>query len=285
MPAPEWIVACKQGPQTVSGKDGTVNPEQLARRIRQNDPLQGGPIKARFAIIAFFMLTAVVFLPVFELEHLLIPVLVACFVGVIGNCLSLVWVAWGRGIPYRIYFATFIDVLLITIALHYLGGIEESFSWIYAVALMVIASRHGLRIGIYAAGISSLMYSALLIGDFSGLIHHVGYNIINPVYIFEDPFYLKIKLLSSIVLFFVTSVVSGLLSERLLRSRQELESLVVERTTELRGANEQLRREITERKQTEERLKILFEFAPAAYYLNDLAGTFVDGNRAAEEMT
>jgi diguanylate cyclase (GGDEF)-like protein/PAS domain S-box-containing protein len=50
--------------------------------------------------------------------------------------------------------------------------------------------------------------------------------------------------------------------------------------------------DISQSKQTEEelksageRLKILFEFAPDAYYLRDLKGTFVDGNRAAEELT
>ncbi len=38
-------------------------------------------------------------------------------------------------------------------------------------------------------------------------------------------------------------------------------------------------------KESEERLKVLFEFAPDAYYLNDLRGIFVDGNAAAEEIT
>jgi len=51
-------------------------------------------------------------------------------------------------------------------------------------------------------------------------------------------------------------------------------------------------REITERRESEralregqERLKILFEYAPDAYYLSDLGGRFVDVNRAAEELT
>jgi len=50
--------------------------------------------------------------------------------------------------------------------------------------------------------------------------------------------------------------------------------------------------DITDRKKAEEalrdseqRLKILFESAPDAIYLNDVKGNFVDGNKAAEEMT
>ena len=58
---------------------------------------------------------------------------------------------------------------------------------------------------------------------------------------------------------------------------------------EMRGIG--LLRDVTEGKQveaalrdSEERLKIMFEFAPDAYFLSDLTGTFVDGNRAAEAM-
>ncbi len=50
-------------------------------------------------------------------------------------------------------------------------------------------------------------------------------------------------------------------------------------------------REITHRKkaeealrQSEEKFKTLFAFAPDAYYLNDLEGCFIDGNKAAEEL-
>jgi|WetSurMetagenome_2_1015567.scaffolds.fasta_scaffold00558_7 PAS domain S-box-containing protein len=40
----------------------------------------------------------------------------------------------------------------------------------------------------------------------------------------------------------------------------------------------------TKLKNSEERLKILFEYAPDAYYLSDLKGTFIDGNIAAEKL-
>jgi PAS domain S-box-containing protein len=51
-------------------------------------------------------------------------------------------------------------------------------------------------------------------------------------------------------------------------------------------------RDITERKRAEEELKkseerfrLVFESAPDAYYLNDLKGHFIDGNKAAEKLT
>ena len=40
-----------------------------------------------------------------------------------------------------------------------------------------------------------------------------------------------------------------------------------------------------ELKEREERLQLIFEYAPDAYYLSDLKGTFIDGNKAAEELT
>jgi len=53
-----------------------------------------------------------------------------------------------------------------------------------------------------------------------------------------------------------------------------------------------LYKDITERKKaeeelrnSEERLSILFELAPDAYYLSDLKGNFIDGNKAAEKLT
>lgn len=48
--------------------------------------------------------------------------------------------------------------------------------------------------------------------------------------------------------------------------------------TELKHTEEEIR-------SSEERLKVIFEYAPDGYYLMDLKGNFIDGNKAAEEMT
>jgi PAS domain S-box-containing protein len=47
--------------------------------------------------------------------------------------------------------------------------------------------------------------------------------------------------------------------------------------TERKRAEEELKR-------SEERFRLVFESAPDAYYLNDLKGTFIDGNKAAEKL-
>ncbi len=43
--------------------------------------------------------------------------------------------------------------------------------------------------------------------------------------------------------------------------------------------------DVTDLKLSEERLKLIFELAPDAYYLSDFKGNFIDGNKAAEELT
>mgnify|MGYP006283843285 CR=1 FL=1 len=63
------------------------------------------------------------------------------------------------------------------------------------------------------------------------------------------------------------------------------------RSDELARSNDRLEQEIAERqraeealRQSEERFRSLFEYAPDAYYINDLEGRFLDGNRAAEAL-
>lgn len=54
-------------------------------------------------------------------------------------------------------------------------------------------------------------------------------------------------------------------------------SAIITDITELKKAEEKLRC-------SEERFRVLFEYAPDGYYLNDLKGHFLDGNKAAEEI-
>lgn len=69
-----------------------------------------------------------------------------------------------------------------------------------------------------------------------------------------------------------------LYSERLV---SKLEKKMVDLEREV-AKQKQLEKEL---RQSEKRLHILFNYAPDAYYLNDLKGEFLDGNIAAEELT
>ena len=80
--------------------------------------------------------------------------------------------------------------------------------------------------------------------------------------------------------------------EALQKVHRDLEKTIEKRTAELVRVNKRLSREIKEREQmdtelknSEERLNILFEYAPDAYFLNDLDRKLIDGNRAAERLT
>lgn len=97
------------------------------------------------------------------------------------------------------------------------------------------------------------------------------------------------------VVVIITGVAVGRLcdlSRELRRAHDELEQRVRERAAEPAETNESLQADIAERKRveeelklSEERLRILFEYAPDGYYLNDLKGTFIDGNKQAEKIT
>lgn len=67
---------------------------------------------------------------------------------------------------------------------------------------------------------------------------------------------------------------------------------IKKRSRELEKINTELNKQITERvkaeqalRENEERLKLLFDFAPDAYYLTDLEGTYIDCNKKVEEIT
>lgn len=73
--------------------------------------------------------------------------------------------------------------------------------------------------------------------------------------------------------------------ETLKKAYDDLEMSVDGRTADLSKANKILKQEIDEHKNSEERFKIIFEYAPDGYYLNDMKANIVDANKAAERLT
>ncbi|MBN1576992.1 MAG: PAS domain S-box protein [Chitinispirillaceae bacterium] len=81
-------------------------------------------------------------------------------------------------------------------------------------------------------------------------------------------------------------------TESLREAKKQLESEISRATDELKEANVRLLQEITERKQaalalmeTEERFRVIFEYAPEGIYLADRQGNLIDGNNEAQRIT
>ncbi len=263
----------------------------LYRNVRKKEPSQLKRVWVRFSVIGFFLIAAFVFSPLLNVKFIVPALLSLCSMGFAANLILLLWILWGRGLRNSMYYATFVDVFLITVAVHYLGGIESTFSWVYVVALIAVALLHGVRMGIYLAVVSSLLYTGLLYGEFLRYIPHVDFNRIYPTFLYEDPNYLHIKLLSNYILFFVTAGVSGFLSQRLRLSRDRLETTVIERTRKLKLTNEQLQEEIAERwraeealRESEEKFRSLVELTSDWIWETDQYGTYIYASPQVKEI-
>ena len=71
-----------------------------------------------------------------------------------------------------------------------------------------------------------------------------------------------------------------------MKTRSEIRKIrtLQDKYDRLREKNRALQAELKQAKSSELRVSKLFEFAPDGYYLNDLQGNFIDGNRAAVDM-
>lgn len=210
------------------------------KSLHQIDPQQMQNIWIRFGVLAFFMLVYLVFAPHWGMQARLSPILCLALLFLVANIGSLIWIVHGRASTLRIYLATFIDVILTTVAVHLLGGIMAPCSWIYAIVIIATALPHGFKVGLFVALVSAILNSGLLIAEFTGIIIPNNVGILEPGAILGNNLYLYIRLLSDNVLFFVTAIVTGLLSERLIQSKRDLEKKVKARTQELDAANRKL---------------------------------------------
>jgi len=234
----------------------------LPQKLKGHEPYHIRGVKYRSVLILLLLTLIPASTLIREYEISQEALFVLLLIGVLNNLVAVIWIHIGRGLQYRAYFIALLDFLLITVGIHYLGGIEAMGVWVYALAIIAYASIHGLRMGIYTAVVSCLMYSSLLVAEFTGAIRHIGFGFLNPVYLHDDKLYLLVKLLSNNCLFMMSAIMSGLLANQLIKSkrslerhREELEALVVERTATLTKTVNQLKREIDERERTEDKLR------------------------------
>jgi len=181
----------------------------------------------------------------------------------IGDTIIYAWIVilfFRRSIPFEVRAVTvsLISYILGMLLLLTIGPFGGGPVWLFAFPVMV-ALLLGLRISLVALAVNAGTLIAI------GIL--LQFNIISWDYAATNPvekwivISLNFLLLNSIVTISI-ALISGGIQALLKRQKSMLASL----------------------EKSEENFRVLFKFAPDAYYLNDLQGTFINGNRAAEEL-
>jgi PAS domain S-box-containing protein len=164
----------------------------------------------------------------------------------------------------RVHFLVFaFDLAMISVLVIFLGQRSREFYVVFFMTIFVAAAGKSMR---YAFAISAVM---------SALYWFLALRGVADVESFSGAF------LTQVVFFFVVSMFVGYLSEEAEARRRRAEQLA-DKVRNAEGARDAAEAAGVAK---EERLKVMFEHAPDAYFLCDSEGVFVDGNRAAEGLT
>ena len=205
---------------------------------------------------------------------------------------------------YASLLINFLEILGYTAIIYFLGGIEATFlTPIYAALITYVGVVAPRSFPYVIAILCSAAFSFVVVGEYFGLLLRQS-----VVPSFDPPWLARLATLSVVmglllVVAYISSLTAGILkknrnklreqnvelmekaasleeAEKGLRTaHQELESRVEERTTELRDANDRLRREIKERERAEEALRASEE------HYRTLFGETLDGICLADAET
>jgi two-component system sensor histidine kinase PilS (NtrC family) len=118
-------------------------------------------------------------------------------------------------LSYLAYLQTSVDILLVTALTYLTGGIDSGFSLLYHLTIIsssIVLYRRG---GYLSASLSSILYGAMLDMQYynvSGFVRSENFTAVQVLFL------VFINILS----FYIVALLSGYLSERLRRTRQEL---------------------------------------------------------------
>ena len=120
-----------------------------------------------------------------------------------------------KDLPFSVYLQTSGDILLVTFLVYLTGGIDSSFALLYHLAIISASINLYRRGGFLAASLSSILYGAMLDMQFYnvlGLNRSLNFTAVQVLY----------QVFINILSFYSVALLSGYLSERLRKTRQEL---------------------------------------------------------------
>ena len=165
-----------------------------------------------------------------------------------------------ENLSFLAYIQTSGDILLVTILTHITGGIDSGFSSLYHLAIIsasIILYRRG---GYLAASLSSILYGAMLDMQYYNMLGFVRSQNFTAIQVLFQVFI-------SILSFYCVAFLSGMLSERLRKTRQELLEKQID-FEDLRVLQEHILRSVG-----------------SGVFSMDLKGNVASWNPAAEQIT
>lgn len=157
-----------------------------------------------------------------------------------------------------------IDVVLITVLVHYTGGIDSFFSFVYIFPILAAAIFLSRRSSLLLAGGSSLLYGALIDIQLYGLTNRI--TLLSTENAAHDPVYAFFQLFVNSAAFFLVALLGSRLAERLKEARREVEK----QRRDIRNLRT-FHREIIEN-------------IPSGIITFDLNGRIVSSNRSAQKI-
>ena len=165
-----------------------------------------------------------------------------------------------ENLSFLAYLQTSGDILLVTVLTHITGGIDSGFSLLYHLTIIsasIILYRRG---GYLAASLSSILYGAMLDMQYYNVLSFVRSQNFTAAQVLYQVFI-------SILSFYIVAFLSGTLSERLRKTRQELREKNVD-FEDLRVLQEHILRSVG-----------------SGICTMDLQGNIASWNPAAEQIT
>ncbi len=168
------------------------------------------------------------------------------------------WLPWQAGTQVGL------DLLLISGLIHFTGGIDSVFPFLYTLVIFGAATVTSRRGCLTVAGFSGLLYASQIFAEHTGLIAPVPFGGVTAL---RSTGYVVYQTLSHMVAFLTIAILSSQLTERLRRAGQELER---------RGMDLQHLRTLHE---------VILAHISTGLLTLDLSGRVVSFNQAAERIT
>lgn len=198
--------------------------------------------------------------PPFGLTPLFALIACTCFLSI----LYLLWLSRTRKIRRLCGLQIWIDLLLVSALIHYTGGIESVFAFVFIFPVLAAAMCVSRRSSFLVAGASSLLYSVLTNIQLYELIQRA--ELWSGAGIGIDPAYTIFQTFVNSVGFFLEALLGSNLAERLQEARREVEKQRID----IRNLRT-LHREIVENIQS-------------GIITLDLEGRIVSWNRSAQQI-